>query len=39
MGLEELAFETVEDLWNFQLEGTGITIEDFDKSGQVALVP
>ncbi len=39
LGLEELAFETVDDLWNFQLEGTGITIEDFEKSGMVALAP
>jgi thiosulfate reductase/polysulfide reductase chain A len=39
MGLKELAYETVEDIWNFQLEGTGVTIEDFDKSGMVALAP
>lgn len=37
MGLKELVFDTVEDLWNFQLEGTGVTIEDFDSKGIVGL--
>lgn len=37
MGLDELVFDAVEDLWNFQLDGTGVTIEDFDASGMVAL--
>jgi thiosulfate reductase/polysulfide reductase chain A len=39
MGLEELVFDTVEELWNFQLEGTGVAIEDFDPSGMVSLAP
>ncbi|MDW7972907.1 MAG: molybdopterin-dependent oxidoreductase [Thermodesulfovibrio sp.] len=34
---EYMPYETIEDLWNYQLEGTGIKIEDFDKTGQVAL--
>jgi thiosulfate reductase/polysulfide reductase chain A len=37
MGLEELVFDTVEALWNFQLKDTGVTIEDFDKKGIVDL--
>ena len=37
MGLPELAFETREDVWNFQLEGTGVKIEDFDATGMVSL--
>jgi thiosulfate reductase/polysulfide reductase chain A len=37
MGLEELVFDKVEDLWNFQLKGTGVTIEDFDATGMVPL--
>ncbi len=37
MGLPELAFDTKEDVWNFQLEGTGVSIEDFDASGMVSL--
>ena len=35
--LPELAFETREDVWNFQLEGTGVKIEDFDATGMVPL--
>lgn len=38
MGLPELAFETIEDVWNFQLEGTGMAIEDFNETGMVSLV-
>ncbi|MEN2994906.1 MAG: molybdopterin-dependent oxidoreductase [Thermodesulfovibrio sp.] len=34
---EYMPYETIEDIWNYQLEGTGIKIEDFDKTGQVAL--
>ncbi len=30
-------YETIEDLWRFQLEGTGICIEDFEKTGFVLL--
>jgi thiosulfate reductase/polysulfide reductase chain A len=37
MGLPELVFDNVEDLWNFQLEGTGVTIADFDATGLVPL--
>ncbi len=37
MGLKELAYEKIEDIWNFQLEGTGVTIADFDKTGIVPL--
>ncbi len=37
MGLDKLAYEKVEDVWNFQLEGTGVSIEDFDETGLVLL--
>ena len=37
MGLKELAFDKIEDIWNFQLEGTGVTIADFDAKGIVTL--
>jgi thiosulfate reductase/polysulfide reductase chain A len=37
MGLSELAFKNIEDVWRFQLEGTGISIEDFKGSGMVQL--
>ena len=38
MGLPELVFEKIEDVWGFQLEGTGVTIEDFDATGMVSFV-
>jgi thiosulfate reductase/polysulfide reductase chain A len=37
MGLKELVFESVEDVWRFQLEGTGISIEDFNAGGMAKL--
>ncbi len=37
MDLPELVFDRVEELWNFQLKDTGITIEDFDAKGVVNL--
>jgi thiosulfate reductase / polysulfide reductase chain A len=30
-------YETIEDIWNFQLQDLGVTIEDFDAKGFVAL--
>lgn len=30
-------YETIEDIWNFQLQGMGVKIEDFDAKGFVAL--
>ena len=37
MGLDKLIFDNMEDLWNFQLEGTGVSLSDFDKTGIVLL--
>ncbi|WP_029898140.1 molybdopterin-dependent oxidoreductase [Desulfohalovibrio reitneri] len=37
MGVEKLAFESIEDIWNYQLDGTGVSIEDFDAKGFVPL--
>lgn len=37
MGLDKLAFERIEDIWNFQLEGTGVSIADFEATGSVSL--
>ena len=37
MDLPDLVFDTAEDLWNFQLEGTGVSVEDFDAKGMVGL--
>lgn len=38
MYLPELVFDRIEDIWNFQLQGTGVAIEDFDAFGMVPLV-
>jgi thiosulfate reductase/polysulfide reductase chain A len=32
-----LPYETIEDIWNFQLEGTGVKLADFDAKGFVVL--
>lgn len=37
MGIKELDYQSIEDIWNFQLEGTGVSIEDFNKTGVVNL--
>ena len=37
MDVPELAFESLEDVYRFQLEGTGMAIEDFDATGMVHL--
>ncbi|MDR1857219.1 MAG: molybdopterin-dependent oxidoreductase [Desulfovibrio sp.] len=37
LGLDRLVFDKVEDLWRFQLEGTGLTPEAFDATGIVEL--
>jgi thiosulfate reductase / polysulfide reductase chain A len=37
MGLEKLGFDSIRDIWRFQLDGTGVSIEDFDKTGMVLL--
>lgn len=37
LGLPELVFDTVEDVWNFQLQGTGVAIADFNATGMVNL--
>lgn len=37
LGMAPLAFESVEDIWKYQLEGTGVTMEDFAATGMVPL--
>ena len=34
---EALDFETIEELWNYQLDGTGVTISEMRQTGVVAL--
>jgi thiosulfate reductase/polysulfide reductase chain A len=37
LGVEPLAFESIEQIWRYQLEGTGVTMEDFSATGMVQL--
>jgi len=37
MGADKLAFESIEEMWNYQLQDTGYTVEDFDATGQIWL--
>ena len=38
MGIKEvLDFETIEELWNYQLEGTGVTVAEMHETGSVSL--
>jgi len=37
LNLQPLAFESIEDIWKYQLEGTGVGIQDFDVTGMVPL--
>jgi thiosulfate reductase/polysulfide reductase chain A len=37
LGLDALAFDAIEDIWDYQLQDTGVTREDFDARGFVSL--
>jgi thiosulfate reductase/polysulfide reductase chain A len=37
LGVEPLAFNSIEDIWNYQLEGTGVSMSDFEATGLVNL--
>lgn len=37
LGMESLAFASAEEIWKFQLEGTGVRLPDFDTRGVVEL--
>ncbi len=37
LGLDRIAFESIEDIWDCQLEGTGVKIVDFNATGMVPL--
>lgn len=38
LGLDKLAFTRIEDIWAYQLQGTGLAPNDFDAQGFVPLV-
>lgn len=37
LNMQPLAFESIEDIWKYQLQGTGVEIQDFDATGMVPL--
>lgn len=37
LGISALAFDSIEDMWRYQLEDTGVSIEDFAAKGFVSL--
>jgi len=37
LGIEALAFDAIEDIWKYQLEGTGVELADFDEKGFIQL--
>lgn len=37
LGCPQLAFESIEELWRYQLENAGVDIKDFDATGMVQL--
>jgi len=37
LGMGSLAFASAEDIWKFQLDGTGVRLQDFDAKGMVDL--
>jgi len=39
LGIEHLAVDRIEQLWERQLEGTGVSLADFDAKGFVELAP
>ncbi|MFW5730758.1 MAG: molybdopterin-containing oxidoreductase family protein, partial [Desulfonatronovibrionaceae bacterium] len=36
LGLDEMVFDSIEDIWKYQLEGTGVSLEDFQATGMVS---
>jgi thiosulfate reductase/polysulfide reductase chain A len=37
LGMKSLAFTSAEDIWKFQLDGTGVRLQDFELKGMVEL--
>ena len=37
LGIDALSFSGIEDIWRYQLQETGVSIEDFKETGLVAL--
>lgn len=37
LGMDKLAFESIQDIWAYQLDGTGVSLDDFKAKGSVSL--
>jgi thiosulfate reductase/polysulfide reductase chain A len=37
LGMAPLSFDSIQDIWKYQLDGTGVSIEDFSAKGMVSL--
>ena len=37
LGIDALVFDSIEEIWNYQLNGTGVTMADFDAKGFIPL--
>jgi thiosulfate reductase/polysulfide reductase chain A len=37
LDLQPLAFDSIEGIWDYQLQGTGVTMADFEATGMVSL--
>jgi thiosulfate reductase/polysulfide reductase chain A len=37
LGIDALAFDSIEDIWKYQLDGTGVELSDFDEKGFIQL--
>ena len=37
LGMDKVAFSSIEDIWAYQLDGTGVTLDDFKAKGFVSL--
>jgi thiosulfate reductase/polysulfide reductase chain A len=37
LGIDALAFKSIEEIWSYQLDGTGVSMADFDAKGFVQL--
>ena len=37
LGIDALAFNSIQEIWDYQLDGTGVSVSDFDDTGLIPL--
>ena len=37
LGIAALSFNSIEEIWSYQLQETGVSMEDFQETGRVEL--